>query len=127
MTPEIFEAARPYLILVSSGRVNLNAAPEAVLYSLPGMTPAAVTEILQLRDAGTLPDDRESLLDLLSSTASRPLRDAGREFSGRVSFRTDEVEIISTGRVEGSPVESRVRVIVARADFGAAVVSREFD
>ena len=127
VTPEIFAAARPHLILISSGRINVNAAPEAVLMGLPGMTETAAREIVQLRAAGTFPDDTNALLGSLSAASSTPLRAAGRRFSQRVSFRTTEVEILSEGRVQGSPIGSVLRVILTRTDDGAAVIAKEFE
>lgn len=127
VTPEIFAAARPYLILISSGRINVNAAPEEVLLGLPGMTESAALEIVQLRTAGIFPDNDNALLASLSAGASAPLQAAGRRFSRRISFRTTEVEILSEGRVLGSPVSSRLRVILTRTDGGTAVIAREYE
>ncbi len=127
VTPEIFAAARPHLILISSGRINVNAAPEAVLMGLPGMTETAAREIVQMRAAGTFPDNTNALLASLSAASSVPLQAAGRRFSQRVSFRTSEVEIVSEGRVHGSPVGSTLRVILTRTDDGAAVLAREYE
>jgi general secretion pathway protein K len=127
VTPEIFAAALPYLTLRGSGRVNINAAPEAVLLALPGMTRAAAQEILRLRDAGNFPTSTQQLTRLLPAAAAQPIQAVQQAFNSRVSFRTDEVEIISDGHVEGSAVESRVRVIVVRSDQGAMVVTRVFN
>lgn len=127
ITPEIFAAARPYLILISSGRINVNAAPEVVLMGIPGMSRAAAQEIVRLREAGTFADDTNSLLRLLSPGSAAPLQAMGRNFTARVSFRTSEVEILSEGRVEGSPVNSVLRVILTRTDNGAVVLAREYE
>jgi general secretion pathway protein K len=127
MTPEIFAEALPYLTLRGSGRVNVNAAPEAVLLALPGMTRAAAQELMRLRDAGTFPTSTQELLRALPAAASRPIQAQQQAFNSRVSFRTDEVEIISDGHVEGSVVESRVRLTVIRSDQGAMVVTRVFN
>jgi hypothetical protein len=64
---------------------------------------------------------------LLPSAVTRTLEGAGQRFSQRTSYRTDEVEIISDGHVQGSAVEARVRLIVVRSDQGALVVTRVFD
>lgn len=127
VTPEIFQAARPHLILISSGRINVNAAPEVVLLGIPGMTPAAAQEIVRLRESGTFPDDANSLLQSLSAGSAAPLRAMGRNFTARVSFRTSEVEILSEGGVVGSPVTSTLRVILTRTDNGAVVLAREYE
>jgi type II secretory pathway component PulK len=127
MTPEIFAAALPYLTLRGSGRVNVNAAPEPVLLALPGMTRAAAQELMRLRDAGTFPTNTQELLRALPAASSRPIQAMQQQFNSRVSFRTDEVEIISDGHVEGSAVEARVRLIVVRSDQGAVLVTRVFN
>ena len=126
VTPEIFEAARPYLTLRGSGRININAAPEPVLLALPGMTPAAVYELLQLRQTGVFLTSTQELLRMLPAGPAAPLQAAGRRFSARVAYRTDEVEIIAAARVEGSPVMARLRMMVIRSNSGALVTSREF-
>jgi type II secretory pathway component PulK len=127
MTPEIFAAALPHLTLRGSGRINVNAAPEPVLLALPGMTRAAAQELLRLRQSGTVPTSTQQLIRALPAAAARPIQAVQQAFNGRVSFRTDEVEIISDGHVEGSAVESRVRLIVVRSDQGAMVVTRVFN
>jgi general secretion pathway protein K len=127
MTPEIFEAAVPHLTLRGSGRINVNAAPLPVLLALPGMTPEAAGEILRLREAGEFATTRAALMRLLPSAVTRTLEAAGARFNQRSSYRTDEVEIISDGHVEGSAIEARVRLIVVRSDQGALVVTRVFD
>jgi general secretion pathway protein K len=127
MTQEIFDAAVPFLTLRGSTRINVNAAPEPVLLALPGMTPAAVREIMRLREAGIYPTNVAQLLNQIPSAAGRTL-DANRQrLNPRTIFRTDEVEIISDGHVEGSSVEARVRLIVVRSDEGALVVTRVFN
>lgn len=127
MTQEIYEAARPYLTLTSSARVNLNAAPEAVLLALPGMTEAAATEIIRLRETDNLPSNTEELLRILPRGAGAGIDDEERRFNDRVSFRTTEVEIISDGRVDGSAIQARVRMVVSRSNTGAVVLTREFN
>lgn len=127
MTREVFEAALPHLTLAGSGRINVNAAPAPVLLALPGMTPAAAAEILRLREGGIFPAGRSRLLDLLSPGAAAPLVAAGRDFNDRSVYRTNEVEVVSDGHVEGSHVEARVRIVVSRSEAGALVVAREFD
>jgi type II secretory pathway component PulK len=127
MTQEIYEASVPYLTLRGSTRINVNAAPEPVLLALPGMTPAAVREIMRLRDAGTFPTSMNQLLNLLPSAAGRTIDAERNRFNQRTIYRTDEVEIISDGHVEGSAVEARVRLIVVRSEEGALVVTKVFN
>lgn len=127
MTPEIFAAVLPYITLRGSGDINVNAAPYPVLLAIPGMTPEAATELLRLREAGEFPTSRQQLFRMLPEALTQQMDARGRSFENRVTFRTDQVEIISEGRVEGSPVSSRVRLTVVRSDQGALVVTRVFD
>lgn len=127
MTDEIYAAAAPYLTLRGSGRINVNAAPVPVLMAIPGMSPAAATELLRLRDAGQFPSGRNELFRMLPGSIAEALEDMGQAFQRMTVFRTDEVEIISDGHVAGSAVEARVRLIVVRSDQGALVVARVFD
>lgn len=128
VTPEIFAAALPYLTLRGSGgRVNVNSAPEPVLLALPGMTRAAAQALIRMRESGTFPTTMAQLLQMLPAAASAPIRAQQQQFNSRVSFRTDEVEIISDGHVEGSSVEQRVRLIVIRSDQGAMLMTRVFN
>jgi type II secretory pathway component PulK len=126
MTPEVFDAARPYLILQNSGRINVNAAPEPVLLALPGMTPAAVQEILRFRESGTYPTSTQELLGLLPGGMGGFLQSTDRRFSARVVYRTDEVEILSDGMSPEGRVIARVRDLVVRSNSGALVTAREF-
>jgi hypothetical protein len=105
----------------------VNAAPVPVLLALPGMTPAAALEIVRLRDSGTFPTSINQLLQLIPPGAGRTLQAARQQLQQRTIYRTDEVEIISDGHVQGSAVEARVRVIVVRSDEGALVVTRVFN
>jgi hypothetical protein len=49
MTPEIFASIRPYLRTLGSATINVNTAPAAVLWAIPGMNDAIVTRILAVR------------------------------------------------------------------------------
>jgi general secretion pathway protein K len=127
MSAEMFAAAQPYLTLTSSGRVNVNAAPEPVLLALPGVTPAAAAELIRLRQAGTLPRRDRDLEELLSPAVMAGIEAVENEFERRVTYSTDEVEIIADGWIDGSPVRVRTRTVVARAQTGATVVWRKLD
>lgn len=52
-SPDIVAAVRPYLTVYGPpSNVNLNAAPEPVLRTVPGMTPPLLAAVLALRSAG---------------------------------------------------------------------------
>jgi type II secretory pathway component PulK len=127
MTPEIFELARPYLTLIGSGNVNVNAAPEPVLLALPGMTPGAAAELVRLREAGIFPRGTSDLERLLPGLAAPNQNAAASRFMRLITFTTNEVEILVDGRVEGSPMHVEARVVVARSNAGAVVVWQRID
>jgi len=123
MTPEIFEEAAPYLTL-SGSRINVNAAPEAVLLAIPVITPEVAAQLVRDRNTGLLPRNSNALLDLIATVPGGSRQQAQQWLNSRVVFSTEEVEIISEGGVVGNPVRSRVRMIVERSDAGAIVTWR---
>jgi type II secretory pathway component PulK len=126
MTDEIFQRAEPYLTLVGSGRINLNAAPRPVLLSIPGMTEAGADEFIRLREAGTLPRALGELRQAIPQDVIANLTAFGG-LGQRVAFQTNEVEILSRGWSRSGGVEVMVRMVVARSDDGALVLWRELD
>jgi type II secretory pathway component PulK len=127
MTTEIFDKMEPYLTTVSSGRINVNAAPEPVLAALPGFTPTAVAAVVRNRESGHLARNLAELRALLPSSVTNLLNANQQEFNRRSAFTTDEVEIISVVDLPGSPVSARSRVVVSRATTGAVVVWRRIE
>jgi general secretion pathway protein K len=135
MTQQIFDAAAPHLTLLSSGRINVNAAPVEVLLAAPGMTPTIAQEIQQLRNTGYYARNLEQLLAGLSPSSRGQLSVVQRRLNARLSFRTDQVEIVSEGGVEGSSIRSRVRMVVGQriqteggvANVGAVILAKEID
>lgn len=122
MTPEIWEAARPYLTVLGSGRINVNAAPEPVLVALPGISRAVAEEIVRLREAGLTPRSANELRQLLPQGAAAALERDWERFTRRATFQTDEVEVVSEGFIPGSPIRARVHTLYARSEQGAVVV-----
>lgn len=122
MTPEILAQASPYLTVFGSDDINLNAAPEPVLLAIPGMTEAAAAAIVDLRESGVTPRSDGELFEVLGDALAGPLRRQGRDFERRVDFTTSEVEILSRGWIEGSPVSVVARTVVTRSDDGALVI-----
>jgi len=127
MTEDLFLDVRPYLRLTGTDDINVNAAPEAVLLALPGMTPAAATELLRRRDAGEFPEDEDDLMDMLPSGPRDELDRNENAFERVTTYTTNEVEIISEGWVEGSPIRARLRVILTRSNSGGVVVWRKVE
>jgi hypothetical protein len=82
---------------------------------------------MRLRESGIYPNSVGQLLNMIPAGAGRTLDAERQRLNQRTIFRTDEVEIISDGHVEGSSVEARVRLIVVRSEEGALVVTRVFN
>jgi general secretion pathway protein K len=122
MTPERFALIRPYLTLLGTGEVNLNAAPRPVLLALPGMTEEAVALLLRRRQARRPVRSLAELAKELPSAPRRFLDDSLTALLARVTFETREVEVHSTGWVEGSPVRVRAEGVLVRASDAAFLV-----
>lgn len=127
MTPELFERAAPHFTLIGSGRINVNAAPEPVLLALPGMTLAAAQEIIRLREAGYVPRSLTELRELVPYMPGANTQRERARLDRIMTFRTNEVEIVSVGRVDGSPVQVEARVVVGQSNTGAVVLWRRID
>lgn len=121
MTPELFEAARPYLSVFGGfSPINVNAAPEPVLLSLPGFTPAAVDALIRGRQSGQVPTNINELLALLPPDVSET-PNLRQQLQTRVTFLSVLVAIEAEGSVEGSAVRARKKALVAN---GYLVVQR---
>jgi general secretion pathway protein K len=91
-------------VLTSSGvdRVSLNAAPPALLATLPGLGPEAVDLVLRRRSVGRWITGGDELLALLSSSARAELLSHYREFIGASSFAPSRFVAQVEGGVRGS-------------------------
>jgi type II secretory pathway component PulK len=125
MTPGLYVKAAPHLTLIGDGDINLNSAPEPVLLAVPGMDPAGATALIQLRDSGYLPRSDRDLYRLLPGAMGAIFEQQGRNFTGRTTYTTDQVEILAQGWVDGGVVQVTSRVVVSRGNTGAEVVWRE--
>ena len=124
VTPEIYARAARHVTLIGDGDINVNAAPEEVLLAIPGMNEATVSELLRLRESGTLPRSDDRLAGLIPGAASA-IAAEGRSFTSRTTYTTDQVEILVEGWVDGGLVRVNSRVVVSRGNSGATVVWRE--
>ena len=124
MTPEIYVRAAQHITLIGDGDLNVNAAPEEVLLAIPGINEATVSELLRLRESGTLPRSDDQLAALIPGAASA-IAAEGRGFTRRTTYTTDQVEILVEGWVDGGLVRVNARVVVSRGNSGATVVWRE--
>lgn len=127
MTPELFALAEQYVTVIGSGRINLNAAPEPVLFAVPGFTHAAVASMLQLRSTGTYPRSVAELRSVFGGVYDVPTGREAVEFSRRITFGVSEIEIVSEGRVADGPMRAVARTVVVRSDMGALVLWRRLE
>jgi type II secretory pathway component PulK len=127
MDDALFERLAPYLSVIGSGQINVNAAPEPVLAALPGMSRAAAAELVRLRAAGHMPRDATELVGLLGAMVAREIEADPQRFVRYAAFATTEVEIVSTGTVDGGPVRVRAVVLVTRAATGAVPLWRRIE
>jgi general secretion pathway protein K len=125
MTNEIYEKMRPYITTVSSGRININSAPEPVLNALPGFTSSTAAAVMRLRGGTALPRNLAELRAMLPSALVAGITANQQEFNRRSAFTTDEIEISAFVDLPGSPISARSRVVVSRATTGAVVVWRK--
>jgi len=126
MTGELFDRIRPHVTVTGSGRINVNAAPEPVLLALPGFTPAAVAELIRLRNAELYPRTAEELRALLGR-AYRPAEGGVRELASVASYRTLEVEVVSRGQVTGGRMAVTARTVISLSREGAVVTWRKLE
>jgi general secretion pathway protein K len=122
MTPALFQRLRPYLTVVGSGQVNLNAADLPVLLALPGMTPEAAGVVLRARRSGRALSTVHELSLQLSPPARAALDAELARLLMRATFETREVEIISSGWMAGSPLRSHVEALLVRGGDHAFLV-----
>jgi type II secretory pathway component PulK len=126
MTPELLEQIRPFVTVIGSGRINVNAATVEVLCALPGYRPAHWAQLVRLRDAGQFAANTAQLRRMLGVSGTQPANQQ-QEFDRRVSFTTTEVVIVSEGRIENSPVRARATTVVAQTPAGAGVTWQKIE
>lgn len=125
MSPAIFARIRGDLTLLGSGQINVNAAPRAVLMSLPGMTDLGAQIIARAQQSRRRITNMQELLDLLPSEARAPLEREMTTLLQRVTFVTNEVLIESEGHALESPSRIRMEAVIARGGSSAFVVWRQ--
>jgi general secretion pathway protein K len=119
MTRDIYARVRPFLTVLGSGQVNLNAADRPVLLALPGMTEEAVAVLLRYRRQRRVLANLTDLERDLSPGPRHALVAALPELLGLTTTEAREVQVTSTGWLPGSPVRAQVTGLLVRA--GGAV------
>lgn len=113
----------PYVTVVGSGRVSVNAAARPVLLALPGMTEEAVAAIERRRRLGTPVPDIQALARQLSPRARDRLEARLPALRVRTTFETREVEVVSTG-TSPSGLSARVTALLVRGGESVFLVDR---
>jgi type II secretory pathway component PulK len=127
MTPAVFDRVRDDFTVLGGGQVGVNTAPREVLMSLPGMTLTTADRVLAMQRSRQRIDNVQQLMDAVPAESRAALQQALLELMPRVTFDTHEVEALSEGWTDGSPVRVRQRALLARAQTVAFVTWRHVD
>ena len=110
----LLEMLRPHLTVVGRGRVNLNAAPAAVLAAVPGMSPESIALLLRRRRDGRPFAALGELAQALSPAARERLLGAMPALIAQSTTTTDELEVTSIARDADGVVRARIDALVLR-------------
>ena len=124
MTPEVLAKIRGDFTVFGGGQVNVNVAPQQILLSLPGMTPLAVDAVLRAQASNKHIGTLQELTGLVPQQARDAIVSATAQLLPRLTFDTHEVEAVSEGWLEGSPVRVREEAVIARGGTTAFVTWR---
>lgn len=120
----LYELVRPYLSVDGDGRINVNAAPTAVLATLPGLSEIAVRGILRARARGLVFQNPFEIARLLPAEDRARLRASYAEFVRNAAFEPQRIEVRSRGYVRGAGPEVRFRALYVRARDRITLVKR---
>lgn len=124
MEGELFDLSFPLLTTEGDGKVNLNAAPEPVLATLPGVGREALSVILDARRRGIIFSNAFELSLRLSPQARGWLQEQMSEFMQIVVFEPRQIEVTSTGRSGDSGVRVAFKALYVRSGERVALVKR---
>ncbi len=126
MTPALLERLRPYLTVDGSvRRININAAPVAVLRTLPGMTEPLLAAILALRTRGRRVESVPALVSAVRNAgrAGSGEREAfARQLSDAVTLETRDVALTFTVAEPREGQAAQLVAVVHRNDDGTVDV-----
>ncbi len=113
-------------LLTTSGEiaVDLNAAPAAVIASLPGLDAQAVAMILARRAAARFPST-DALLAVLPQSSRTALLDRYQEFTGRAAYGAGRVVLRVRGAAGRPTLVAGERLTVVPVPGRLAVIRRE--
>jgi type II secretory pathway component PulK len=130
MTPEIYAVASPYLTTHGSAQVNLNTAPVPVLRSLPGMTDATLTRILQLRSQGRRIESVNEIFPSAQNGRRLPGQLAGRavidQIGARAGVNTAQLELTITARLGPQAPTAKLIAVIANQNRQAVVQYKQW-
>lgn len=115
VSESVFELLRPFVTVDGSGLINPNSAGRPVLLSIPGFSPAIVSEIERLRATGVIFSSADQLTAALAPGTRNRALDTAAEWRPRLVFETREVEFEITAWMKRSPVRTVTRGTFVRA------------
>ena len=116
--------ARQLLTVNGTGTLDLTQAPAQVLAALPGMTPSAAEQIVRQRRYGRSVGSLGELMALLGPTDRHLIAAGYARLEAMTATTSPLFEGIVTSGIDGTPVRSRLEVMLQVADRRLAVVGR---
>jgi len=114
----------PFITTRGTGVINVNAAPQAVLTTLPGVTDETVRIVMIHRSTGPLAD-ADVLSGLLSPSARATVLASYPEFVRATVFAPPQLVGLVTGGVRGTPITASVTLTTVPVGGRLAVIRRE--
>ena len=114
----------PFITTRGTGVINVNAAPQAVLAALPGVTEETVRILIMHRSTSPL-RDADAVAGLLSPSARASLLASYPEFVRATVFAPPQLVGVVTGGVRGTPITARVTLTTVPVAGRLAVIRRE--
>ena len=127
MTPELFAAMRPFITVVGQGRINVNAAGEQVLMTIPQITPQVASQLVRMRTAGRYARNVADIRAIAGNAFQQPTGPALTLFNRRATFETNEVEVVSRGGVQDSPLQVTARTVIVKSNNSAIIGWRRIE
>jgi len=123
-TDSLVTRLTPFITTRGTGVINVNAAPQAVLAALPGITEETVRILIMHRSTRPL-RDADALAGLLSPSARATLLASYPEFVRATVFAPPQLVGLVTGGVRGTPITARVTLTTVPVGGRLAVIRRE--
>jgi general secretion pathway protein K len=120
----VLARVEPLVTVEGDGHVNLNAAPAAVLGSLPGFSAEAVGVVLARRHSGSGWTSLEEVVYTLAPTARKALSSRYQELAALVQTGSARLVLHVEAMAGGAGLVYRMDVTVAPAGSRLAIVSR---